>query len=116
MHLPDSFDSFWANAKNIFGSFNWTDAVDILLLAFLFYFVFAFCRGRKAFALIMGIIVLFVLYIISVIVGLSGIEFILSGIFKIGVLAFIIIFQPEIRDLLETMGSGSIKGIKGIGD
>ncbi len=116
MNLPDNLDAFWNNAKNIFGSFNWTDAVDILLLAFLFYFVATFFKGRKALTLVVGIAVLFLFYIVSVVLGFSGIEFILSGIFKIGVLAIVIIFQPELRDLLETMGSGSIKGIRGIGD
>ncbi len=116
VNLPDNLDAFWSNARNIFGSFNWTDAVDILLLAFLFYFVATFFKGRKALTLVVGVAVLFLLYIVSVILGFSGIEFILSGIFKIGVLAIVIIFQPEIRDLLETMGSGSIKGIRGIGD
>ena len=116
VNLPDNLDAFWSNARNIFGSFNWTDAVDILLLAFLFYFVATFFKGRKALTLVVGVAVLFLLYIVSVILGFSGIEFILSGIFKIGVLAIVIIFQPELRDLLETMGSGSIKGIRGIGD
>ncbi len=116
VNLPDNLDAFWTNAKNIFADFNWTDAVDILLLAFLFYFVTAFFRGRKALTLVVGIVVLFIFYILSVLLGFSGVEFILSGIFKIGVLAIVIIFQPEIRDLLETMGSGSIKGIRGIGD
>ena len=51
-----------------------------------------------------------------ILLNLSGVEFILSGVFKIGALAIIIIFQPEIRDLLETIGSGSIKGIKTFGD
>ena len=45
-----------------------------------------------------------------------SVEYILSGIFQIGVLAIVIIFQPELRDMLETMGSGSLKSLKGIGD
>lgn len=104
------------NVKGIFSDFQWTDAIDIILLAVLFYFVFSFFKSRKAGTLLIGIFLCLLLYTIAVLLNLSGIEYILSGVFKIGALAIIIIFQPEIRDLLDTIGSGSIKGIRTIGD
>ena len=102
--------------KGIFLNFQWTDAVDIILLAVLFYFVFRFFRSRKAGTLLIGIFLCLLLYTIAVLLNLSGVEYILSGVFKIGALAIIIIFQPEIRDILETIGSGSIKGIRTFGE
>lgn len=114
--MTDTFDAFWTNAQNIFANFKWTDAVDIILLGALFYFVAGFFKTRKAGTLIFGIIVLFLIYLISVFFEFSGVEFILSGLFQIGVIAIVIIFQPELRDMLETMGSGSLKGIRGFGD
>lgn len=104
------------NAKGIFLNFQWTDAIDIILLALLFYFVLSFFKSRKAGTLLIGIFICLVLYTVAVFLNLSGIEYILSGVFKIGALAIIIIFQPEIRDLLDTIGSGSIKGIKTFSD
>ena len=104
------------NVKGIFTNFQWTDAIDIILLACLFYFVFSFFKSRKTGTLLIGIFLCLLLYTIAVLLNLSGIEYILSGVFKIGALAIIIIFQPEIRDLLETIGSGSIKGIRTFGD
>ena len=104
------------NAKGIFLNFQWTDAIDIILLALLFYFVLSFFKSRKAGTLLIGIFICLVLYTVAVFLNLSGIEYILSGVFKIGALAIIIIFQPEIRDLLDTIGSGSINGIKTFSD
>lgn len=116
--ITDSFSDFLNNAKEIF---RWsspveiiTDAVDIIILALLFYFVFSFFKSRKAGTLLVGIFICVVLYTVAVLFNLSGVQFILSAVFQIGALAIIIIFQPEIRDLLETLGSGSLKGIRTI--
>ncbi len=116
----DALSSFIGNIKSIITDFHWTDAVDIIILAALFYFVFRFFRGRKAGALLVGIIICVILYIISApkLLNLVGLRFILSGIFTSGngVLAIIIIFHQEIRDFLESIGTGSLKGIRTFGD
>lgn len=114
--LSDNFSVFVENLKSIFNNFDWNDAIDIILLSLLFYFVFSFFRSRKAGTLLVGIFICLVLYAFAVFFDLSGVQYILSGIFQIGALAMIIIFQPEIRDILETIGSGSLKSIRNIGD
>ena len=112
----ETVNQIFENVKSIFTNFQWTDAIDIILLAVLFYFVLSFFKSRKAGTLVIGIFLCLLLYTAAVLLNLSGVEYILSGVFKIGALAIVIIFQPEIRDLLETIGSGSIKGIKTFGD
>ena len=112
----DNFSVITNSIKSIFDSFHWTDAVDIIILAILFYFIFSFFRSRKAGTLLVGIFICILLYSIAIFFNLAGVEYILSGIFQIGALAMVIIFQPEIRDLLETIGSGSLKGIRTFGD
>ena len=114
--LNENISAFTDNIKEIFTHFQWTDAVDIVILAILFYFVFSFFRSRKTGTLLVGIFLCLLLYAIAAFFDLTGVQYILSGIFQIGALAIVIIFQPEIRDLLETIGSGSLKGIKNIGD
>lgn len=114
--LQGSFDTLVNNLKNIIKNFHWTDGLDIIILAVLFYFVLSFFKSRKAGTLLVGIVLCLILYGLAAYLNLNGVLFILSGVFKIGVLAMIIIFQPEIRDLLETIGSGSIKGIRTLGD
>ena len=112
----DFLTDFVSIGKEIIHGFSVIDAIDIIILAFLFYFITSFFKSRKAGALFIGILVFLMIYFVAVLFDMSGVKYILSGIFQIGALAVIIIFQPELRDLLETMGSGSIKGIKGIGD
>ncbi len=115
--LNDNFSQFAEKTRTIFEGFVWwRDGLDILILSLLFYFVLRFFKSRKAGTLIIGIFICLVLYVVAEEIGLTGVKYILSGIFKIGALAIIIIFQPEIRDLLETIGSGSLKGIRNISD
>ena len=119
--LVSSATQFWQKistflgfAKNQFVNFtwqeNWSDVLDIFIMTVLFVIAFNFLKGRKAGALIVGIVVCFVVFIIAQILDLDGIKFILSGVFEFGILAIIILFQPEIRDALEKLGSGSISG------
>lgn len=119
--LESSATQFWQKitaflgfAKDQFVNFtwqeNWSDILDIFIMTVLFVIAFNFLKGRKAGALIVGIVVCFVVFLIAQILDLDGIKFILSGVFEFGILAIIILFQPEIRDALEKLGSGSISG------
>ena len=119
--LESSATQFWQKittflgfAKDQFVNFtwqeNWSDVLDIFIMTVLFVIAFNFLKGRKAGALIVGIVVCFVVFLIAQILDLDGIKFILSGVFEFGILAIIILFQPEIRDALEKLGSGSISG------
>lgn len=112
------FNAFLDNAKTIFHGFRWEDAVDIVILGLLIFFVFRFFKGRKAGTLLIGVAILTALYLLSSKLGFESVEFILSGVFRVevAVIAVLIIFHQEIRDLLETLGSGSLKGIRTIGE
>lgn len=112
--LFGAFSNLFEFAKNAFLSFEIKDAIDILLLTVIFTFCFNFLKQKKAGTLILGIVICMAVYILSVWFELSGIKFILSGLFQIGVLALVIIFHPELRELLERVGSGSIKGIRNL--
>ena len=117
----DSFakhiSSFFEFAKEAFLNFDpIIDTIDILLLTLFFTFIFKFIINKKAGALILGIFVCFAILLLSVRFGLTGTQHVLSWIFQIGAIAIVIIFQPEIRELLEKVGAGSINSIKGLGD
>lgn len=125
MHLIFCFPLALANAtapsfleviKSIFANFQPTDAIDIILLTLIFSFAVKFFKSRKAGALIIGIVICLAVFILASIFNLSGLKFLLSGIFQIGALAIIILFQPELRELLERLGSGSLKSIANLGD
>jgi diadenylate cyclase len=114
--LSGDISSFLSFVKEAFLTIRISDVIDILLLATLFFFAFRFLKNRKVGALIVGILICLVAYVLATIFGLSGLKFILSSIFKIGALALIIIFQPEIRELVEKVGTGSLKGLRGLSD
>lgn len=97
--------------------FTWyIDIIDIAILSVMFFFVTRFIRGRKAGVLISGICILTLLYVISMICGFTATNFIFRQIFSAGIVAVIIIFQPEIRDALEKVGTGSINSFLSFGD
>lgn len=108
--------NFFHQVVEIFKKFSISDAVDIFLLTCVFIIAFRFLKTRKAGALIVGIVVCAIIWGVSSVFHLEGLNFILSGVFNYGILALVIIFQPEIRDALEKLGSGSIGKFSTIGD
>lgn len=114
--IGGAFDRFITAIKTSFATFSVVDAFDILFLAVVFFVLFRFFKGKKAGALLIGIVVCLVILIMAYALGMKGTYFIFAGVFEIGALALVIIFQPEIRDGLEKIGSGSINSIMNIGD
>lgn len=114
--VGDAFSSFFSSVKNAFSSFHITDVIDIILLAAILFIAFRFLKSRKAGALLLGVTVVLILTFVAYVFNLDATHFIFSSILEIGVLALIIIFQPEIRDALEKVGSGSVNGIMNFGD
>lgn len=110
------FSGFFEGVKNAFANFTFLDAIDIFVLTLVFFFVFRFFRSKKVVTLLIGVFICLVILGGAWALGLEGTEFIFSSIFRVGIIAIVVIFQPEIRDLLERIGSGSISGIMNFGE
>ena len=82
-----------------------TDYLDIAIMAFVAYNIFRLVESTKAASLLKGLFVFFAVLVASSLLQLNGINFVLSSMVEIGVLALVILFQPEIRRILEEMGS-----------
>ncbi|MGM9626121.1 MAG: diadenylate cyclase CdaA [Eubacteriales bacterium] len=93
-----------------------TDILDILLLAVMLFFAYRFIRERRAGKLALGIVLLFLIMILSDVLDMYVTRFLLQNIFQMGIMVVIILFQPEIRSALEKIGGEPIKSIKGIGE
>ena len=78
--------------------------VDILVVAFIFYKGYMLIKETRAEQLLKGILLILILIPVSYILKLDILYFILSKTITIGVIAVIIIFQPEIRRGLEHIG------------
>lgn len=83
----------------------WKDGVDILLLAVLLYFLYTFVSGRRASKLLFGLATIVVLYILTDWVELRAAHWLLSSVASFGVIVLAVIFQPELRDALDKLGS-----------
>jgi len=84
--------------------------LEILILWYVFYILFTFIRGTRAFQVFRGIIMLTLVFFITQKLGLTVISWILTKLFAISVIAFVIIFQPELRRGLARIGQNPILG------
>lgn len=82
-----------------------TDILDIGIMVFVLYKVLMLVQSTKAASLLKGLFVFLAALVLSSVFQLSGINYIMSKMVEMGVLALIILFQPEIRRILEEMGS-----------
>lgn len=110
------FSSLIYSVKHSFSDFRVTDAIDILLLSIILFLAFRFFKSRKAGVLLLGVALILAFTFVAYIFKLEATYFIFNSILDVGVLALIILFQPEIRDALEKVGSGSMSGIMNFGD
>ena len=88
-----------------------TDVLDVLIVSVIFYYIIVFIRDRRAGKLAVGIFLLFAVLGISALLRLNVLAFILGNILQVGLLAVFIIFQPEIRSMLEKVGNESFKNL-----
>ena len=90
------------------------DVIDITIVSVLFYYVYKFIRDRRAGKLAGGLILLGAVLVIAELFGFETLKFIFGNIFQVGLLAIVIIFQPELRAALEKVGGESLRGISNI--
>ena len=103
---------------SIFNRPTLTDAIDILIVAFLLYKLLMLTKETRASAVLKGLVVLFLATWISDLLGLTAMSWILTTVLSNGALVLVILFQPEIRKALEQIGRGTIRDSfsKGGGD
>ena len=82
----------------------WKIVLEISILWLIYYIVFLFIRGSRTVQLIKGLVVIVILLVVTQQLGLTTISWIITKIFPISVLAFLIIFQPELRRGLTQLG------------
>lgn len=87
-----------------------SDFIDIMLVAFLIYQAILFVRKTNSYNLAKGLIFLLAMLGVSGVFKLTVINFLLRRTVELGLIAVIILFQPELRRLLERMGSGFNSG------
>jgi diadenylate cyclase len=87
---------------------NFINLIDILVIWFLIYELMVLVRGTRAVQLFKGIIIIIVVKLISWYFGLTTVSWVMDQIINWGVIAMVVIFQPEIRRGLEHLGRGTL--------
>lgn len=90
------------------------DILDIFILALVFYYIYIFIRDRRAGKLAIGLLIILALYVLSSALNMYALEYILQNFYQIGLIAVLIVFQPELRAALEKVGGTSFSGLKNI--
>ena len=92
---------------NIFGFLNisFADILDILMVAIFIYLAFRWIRGSAAMNIFVAVILLFVLRVIVAAFNMKLMSALLGTFIDVGVIALIVIFQPEVRHFLMKLGS-----------
>lgn len=97
-------DLVWLSIPKI----NPTDVLEIIILAFLIYHVVMWVKNTRAWALVKGIAVILVFWLFAVICDLNVIQWIIKNTISVGIIAIIIVFQPEFRKALEQLGQKNL--------
>jgi len=94
----------YENITGILMSIRITDVIDILIVAYLLYKMFGFIRETRAQQLFRGVLLVIVVFFVSQIFNLNLLNWLLRSLITVGLLAIVILFQPEIRRALEQLG------------
>ena len=92
---------------------SFADILDILLLALLIYIIFRWIRGTSAMSIFLAIISLYVIRVIVSAFNMRLMTNIMETVLDVGLIALIVIFQPEIRKFLMQLGSRYMNSAKG---
>lgn len=112
----------WGQFMNLFELSTWQDIfnnhiltrgffiniLDIVVVWYLIYKLFSLIQGTKAVQVLKGILVIFIVRVLSNFLGLNTVSWLMDQVITYGVIAAVIIFQPEVRRGLEHLGRGAL--------
>ena len=87
---------------------DWRDVLDILAVAVLFYYLYELIAETRALNLIRGLVVYVAVWFVADRLGLRALAWLLGNAATLGMFALIVVFQPELRGLLEHLGRGRL--------
>ena len=107
-------NSLESNVINTIKEIGFRDIVDILVLAAILFFIVRFAKKRRAIKLVMGLILFLLITFIGDAINLTALKFVFGDFKQLGVIAILIIFQPEFRSALEKIGGTTFIGLQNI--
>ena len=89
-------------------SVGFADIVDIAIISVIVYYVLSMFKKTRAYQLLTGVTVFFLVYILAQHFKLKALTFLIDNMLQVGLIALLVVFQPELRRALEQMGSINI--------
>ena len=111
MQIEQNLRDLWATFIALFRMAGISDYIDIALVAYLIYRAMKLLRDTAAFRLAKGIFVLFLVMATANFFYLNTISWVFEQVMSYGLISAFIIFQPELRRMLEQLGKGSVTKI-----
>ena len=108
MEAVEYVKDIFRNFVKIVQSINFFDVLDILILTFFIYYIIKLMRETRAMQLLKGILIVVVLYILVQIFQLKAMSFLFNNFLQVGIIALMIVFQPELRRILEKVGGTKV--------
>ena len=91
------------------GSVEWYDIADIVLVTFIIYYCIKLVRQTRAFHLVKGIVFMAAAFLVVSALNMSTASYLFSRVFSDIVIVLLLLFQPEIRQVVESVGRGDLK-------
>ena len=111
-NIREMLGLFQHNLSKVLGMANltitWVDIIEILIISFLFYHILLWIKSTRAWNLFKGIMVVLLFVVVAAFFQMSTILWIAENTFNVGLIALVIIFQPELRKALENLGDKNI--------
>lgn len=106
-------EDIFGNFLRIVRSVTIFDVIDILLLTFLIYALIRLMRETRAMQLLKGIFLLLIVFILVKSFELKVMGYLIDNFLQVGIIALIIVFQPELRRILEKVGRAKVSTLGG---
>lgn len=108
----NTIELIWSRIRNVASIINFPwDIIDILIITFLVYKVLTFSKSRTAGKIVKAVVLLLLAGYVSEVFHLNALNYLVSTAISVGVVALVVVFQPELRRALERLGGGSIKNL-----
>lgn len=93
-----------------FWDFGVIDFIDVFLVAILLYYIYKLVKGTVAINIFIGIMIVYAIWKLTDFLNMFMLHNIFDGFMKVGIIALIVVFQPEIRKFLLMVGSTNLSG------
>ena len=103
--IENALSTVWS----FIGSVEWYDIIDIVLVTFIIYYCIKLVRQTRAFHLVKGIVLVAIAFLVVTALNMSTASYLFSRIFSDIVIVLLLLFQPEIRQVVESVGRGDLK-------